>query len=137
MDTSPTTPSESPLAAGCLLYRRMLDTMNELQEALQLCSTADIERLLHDLDKLQGDAVALDKQINAEILGEPAAASFVAQRGDLLKELLVKNQELQKSARKCQTLYVHEMTGLRRGISALQGYKSSLNRSGKMLNSSF
>ncbi len=127
---------DSPLAASCMIYSRILGLMGELQMSLERCSASEISGFVEILGRLQADAAALDQQIDAEALSDPAAAPLASRRDELLATLLTENRKLHGRARQTQTLYAHEMTGLRQGFSALQGYRPPQRQGGELVNSS-
>lgn len=130
---------ESGLNSAISYYGRILAILQNIDEEIGTASRDELLSMNATLTELQEQAARLDQAITAQLGQESfkneSIRSLLNKRGDVIKEILILNRNIRSKAMGVKSLLAHEMSTLRNGLSALNGYRPMQHNQGRIVNS--
>lgn len=131
---------ESLLLASIHQYERIHGFLQKMEQDVGTADSDELEAFNQSLQELQAQAINTDQAVNSLLHGKKDSAELVqklvVQREFLLKEIIDLNKNITTKASGVKSLIAHELSALRSGLSAMNGYKQLQNNQGRLINRS-
>lgn len=140
MNTMAANQLESTLLVSIQQYERIYELLQKMEQDVGTADSDELEAFNQSLQELQAQAINTDQAVNGLLHGTKDSAEsvqkLVVQREFLLKAIIDLNKNIAARASGVKSLIAHELSALRSGLSAMNGYRQQQNNQGRIINRS-